>query len=54
MRKKYPFAPKIITTKTVFVEEKAGIVLALKYLEKAKNYLLSCPTIDVLQHTEVL
>jgi hypothetical protein len=53
-RQEFPSAPRIATTRTVFVDTKAGIIMAERYMRTVMENLKLTKSIDLYENTEVV
>jgi len=54
VRKRFPSSPKININKPVFLDTKAGIVMAENYLGAAIKFLRRYKNITILERTTVI
>ena len=49
VRKRFPSAPKVDTDKPVFLDMKAGVIMAESYMSRMINYLKSFKNMDIYE-----
>ena len=54
VRKQFPSAPRVDTDKPVFLDMKAGIIMAENYMNRMVNYLRSYKNMDIYEETELV
>ena len=54
VRKRFPSSPKVDTDKPVFLDMKAGVIMAENYMNRMINYLKSQKNMDIYEETELI